>query len=271
MVQPSSNRTNTSLQVSAIPAFDDNYIWAIQLPDAPTQVAIVDPGDAQPVLEWLAANSLQLAAVLVTHHHHDHVGGIAELLAAHDASKIPVFGPNNPKISTITHPLQAHACVNLSGLQLTVMATPGHTLDHISYVGHGALFCGDTLFVGGCGRMFEGTPAQFTKSLQQLAELPAATKVYCAHEYTAANLRFAAAAEPANTFIKTLQARVARLRGEGKITVPSTIAQEQQSNPFLHAVQPQWAEYFRELAPADVATNSAAEVFAWLRSWKDNF
>lgn len=271
MVQPFSNRSDASLMVSAIPAFEDNYIWAIQLPDAPAQVAIVDPGQAQPVLEWLAANQLQLAAILVTHHHHDHVGGIAELLAANPTNIIPVFGPDNPKISTITHPLRDHKKVELSGLQLAVIATPGHTLDHISYVGQGALFCGDTLFVGGCGRMFEGTPAQFTESLQRLAELPAATKVYCAHEYTAANLRFAAAAEPGNTFIKTLQTRVAGMRAEGKITVPSTLAQEQQSNPFLRAVQPQWADYFRDLAPAEVAMDSAAARFAWLRNWKDNF
>ncbi|RUO72455.1 hydroxyacylglutathione hydrolase [Pseudidiomarina sediminum] len=235
--------------VTPIRAFDDNYIWAIQ--PAPDQAAvIVDPGDAAPVLAWLAQQDVGLASILVTHHHWDHTDGIAPLV---QHFHVPVYGPANPAIKTITHPLHDGDRVTPVGLtqSFEVIATPGHTLDHLSYYGAASLFCGDTLFSAGCGRMFEGTAPQFFTSLRKLAELPEQTSVYCTHEYTTTNLAFAAAAEPDNRAIAHAQQRVAELRARGLPSLPTTLADELAINPFLHARN--------------------AQEFAQLRQWKDNF
>ncbi|CAI8157157.1 hydroxyacylglutathione hydrolase [Pseudidiomarina mangrovi] len=238
------------MRITAIAAFDDNYIWAIQPAKHPHQVVLVDPGAAAPCQQWLAQQQCQLAAILVTHHHWDHTDGIAELVAQWQC---PVYGPATSPFSGITEPLQHGDTLRLGELdiQLQVLATPGHTLDHISYVGHDALFCGDTLFLAGCGRMFEGSPEQFHQSLRLFTELPAATSVYAAHEYSLANLRFAAAAMPDNQAVRDAQQRVQQLREQGLPSLPSRLADELAINPFLRA-------------------QSVAE-FRRLREWKDRF
>ncbi|WP_369742491.1 hydroxyacylglutathione hydrolase [Pseudidiomarina sp. PP-1MA] len=245
--------------VSAIPAFNDNYIWAIQARVGSAAV-IVDPGDAEPVLAWLAEQQVALAAILITHHHWDHTDGIAALLEAYPRQPIPVFGPDpamaaplTTPIACITDPLHDGELFRLPELdnQWQVFATPGHTLDHLCFYTPGYLFCGDTLFSAGCGRMFEGTAEQFQQSLQSLAELPASTNVYCAHEYTEANLRFARAAEPENQAVLMHQRWVKQQRQQGLSSLPSQLGKELEINPFLRA-------------------QSAAE-FARLRRWKDNF
>lgn len=235
--------------ITPIPAFDDNYIWAIQ-PTSNAAAVVVDPGDEKPVLDWLKQQGVSLASILITHHHWDHTDGLLPLVEHY---QVPVYGPNNPKIKGISHPVGDGDTFTPAGLETSfrVIATPGHTLDHISFYAPGMLFCGDTLFSAGCGRMFEGTAPQFYASLRKLAELPAATSVYCTHEYTQANLRFAQAAEPQNGAVAEALKRVAELRAQQKPTLPSTLAQEQAINPFLRAAD-------------------AAE-FARLRQWKDNF
>lgn len=235
--------------VTPIRAFDDNYIWAIQ-PALCQAAVVVDPGDAEPVLAWLEVQQVDVASILVTHHHWDHTDGIAPLL---EQFQVPVYGPDNPQIKTISTVLKDGDRFIPQGLTQTfqVLATPGHTLDHLSYYGADSLFCGDTLFSAGCGRMFEGTAPQFFASLRKLAELPEHTNVYCTHEYTTANLAFAAAAEPDNPAIARIQHWVAEQRAQGLPSLPSTLARELAINPFLHARN--------------------AQEFAQLRQWKDNF
>ena len=260
--------------VHPIPAFSDNYFWLLQSPDS-NRAAVVDPGDAGPVLKALEDRSLRLVCILLTHHHADHAGGVAELVARTGAR---VVGPNTAKIPTVTEPVEDHDSVDtgLGGHLARVLTVPGHTLDHIAYVlpSLGAdprplLFCGDTLFAAGCGRMFEGTPPQMVASLDRLAALAPDTMVYCAHEYTLSNLRFAAAAEPDSSAVADRLAEATEMRARGLSTVPSTIAIERATNPFLRADQPavmQQAAHHQHAAPADrVAT------FAVLRQWKNDF
>ncbi|HWU84114.1 MAG TPA: hydroxyacylglutathione hydrolase, partial [Rhodocyclaceae bacterium] len=193
------------MEIIALPAFSDNYIWAVRTPEG--RVAVVDPGEAAPVLDYLERSGGTLAAILITHHHGDHIGGVAQLL---QHAAVPVFGPaaERAKITTLTHALREGDCVELPelGLELGVLDVGGHTLGHIAYFGEidgtPVLFCGDTLFAAGCGRIFEGTPQQMFNSLNKLAALPADTRVYCAHEYTQSNLRFALAVEPDNAALQ---------------------------------------------------------------------
>ncbi|RUO40759.1 hydroxyacylglutathione hydrolase [Pseudidiomarina aestuarii] len=235
--------------VTALPAFTDNYIWLARELDS-QHVVVVDPGDEKPVLDYLQAHQLTLSAILITHHHWDHTDGLLPLLEHFD---VPVYGPVNPKIQGVTERVQDGDRVSVPGLDepMHVIETPGHTLDHISFYNTTAVFCGDTLFAAGCGRMFEGNPEQYYQSLQRLGELPADTKVYCAHEYTAANVKFAAAAEPNNTSLREFAQWVTAQRQQNQITLPTTIEQEWQINPFLRA-------------------QSVAE-FAQRRQWKDKF
>ena len=217
-------------------AFKDNYIWLIR-GDSPDRVAIVDPGDAAPVLDALAKQRLTPAAILCTHHHGDHVGGVQELLAHYD---VPVYGPAQEHIPTLTHRLHGGDRIRLDalGLEFDVLDVPGHTAGHIAYHGHGFLFCGDTLFSAGCGRLFEGTAGQLHDSLTRLAALPPETAVYCGHEYTAANLRFALTVEPDNADSRRHQEQVHELRARNEPTLPSTIGLEKRINPFLRTAEP---------------------------------
>lgn len=253
------------MEVRALHAFDDNYIWLIGCRDKP-QVAIVDPGDEQPVLDYLAQHDLVPEAILITHHHGDHTGGVSELVAQFN---IPVYGPANERIPALTHPLADGDKVTLPGcgLSLQVLDTPGHTRGHICYTGHGALFCGDTLFAAGCGRIFEGTPEQMYHSLEKLRALPDETMVYCAHEYTEANLRFALVAEPDNSDTRQRMAQVQQLRAGQQDTVPSLLGEEKRTNPFLRSHIPSLVAAAEQFAGHPLST--PAEVFATVRHWKD--
>lgn len=256
-----------ALNVLTVPAFNDNYLWLIHDGE---HAAVVDPGDAAPILAALKANHLSLTAILTTHHHADHVGGVAALLQSFD---VPVYGPARDRIPTVTRPLQQDDIVTLEQPKIgfRVVDVPGHTLGHIAYYAQeqGWLFCGDTLFAGGCGRMFEGTPTQMLGSLDKLAALPDNTKVYCAHEYTLSNLRFAQAAEPHNTAIAArLQDEQAK-RDRHLPTVPSSIGLEKKTNPFLRTREPAIAEQLRHENKLRDANPVA--VFAALREWKNNF
>jgi len=215
------------LTVHCVPAFEDNYIW---LPEAAgsREVLIVDPGEAAPVLDALEREGLTPRAILVTHHHGDHTGGIHELLKRF---ALPVYGPARESIPGLTHPLADGDTVEAAGLRLAVFDTPGHTRGHICYYGEGALFCGDTLFTGGCGRLFEGTAVQMQASLARLRALPDETLIYCAHEYTVANLAFAKVAEPDNTDLSRRIAETDQRRARGEATVPAPLGLEKRTNP----------------------------------------
>ena len=250
-----------------IPAFADNYVWLLREGRA---AVVVDPGDAAPVQAYLDREGLDLAAIVATHHHGDHVGGVEALVARRH---VPVYGPARESIPARTRGLREGDAIVLDalGLELLVLDVPGHTAGHIAYIGRvadaPALFCGDTLFAAGCGRIFEGTPATMWTSLQKLAALDPATRVFCAHEYTLANLRFAAAVEPANVALAQRHARDAALRDRGRPTVPSTIADELATNPFLRAGEP--AVRAAAEAHAGHRLDGAVAVFAALRAWKN--
>lgn len=253
-----------------LPAFNDNYVWMVH--DG-AQALVVDPGDASPVLQALQSWGLQLAAILVTHHHGDHTGGIQSLKETTGAT---VFGTGGEGIAGIDHPLHGGETLTVMGLKVQVLAVPGHTRAHVAFWlpmdGHPGpspiLFCGDTLFSAGCGRMFEGTAEQMFTSLQVLSALPDATRVCCAHEYTLSNVRFALEVEPDNAAIKAYQAECIQRRAEAQPTLPSTLALEKQINPFLRCAEPQVraAATTRE---RDLDTDE--KVFAALRRWKNDY
>lgn len=260
------------MRITPISAFTDNYIWSITqgsaTDDGLTPCVIVDPGDAAPVLEWLHANNGYIAAILVTHHHYDHTGGVATLL---EQFPCPVYGPHSNKTNVITHPLHEGEQISLLSdtLVLEVIECPGHTLDHISFYAAPYLFCGDTLFAAGCGRMFEGEPKQYLQSLDKLAGLPADTQIFCAHEYTLANLKFAAAVEPNNIAIQQRMKETSELRANKLPTLPAELALEHATNPFLRTNLPS----VKRAAEAHVnkALTSREAVFACIREWKNSF
>jgi len=256
-------------RVVAINAFNDNYIWLIISNDS--HCVVVDPGDAQPVLDYITEHQLTLEAVLITHHHHDHVGGVATLLQ-HVGRQLPVYGPATEASDVVTHPLVQGSIVELLSVASTikVLDVPGHTLGHIAYVTPTSVFCGDTLFSAGCGRMFEGTPKMFQQSLAQLSALPAATKVYCAHEYTLANLAFAKAVSPACDAVQSRIEEVTKLRQQGRPSIPTTIGIEQRTNPFLRLDSPQIQQAIAQYSDHQCHKNPI-ENFAALRRWKDQF
>ncbi|MFI0399432.1 MAG: hydroxyacylglutathione hydrolase [Thiolinea sp.] len=256
------------IQVISIPAFSDNYIWLITNEERKFG-AIVDPGDAQPVLAELTQRGIEPVALLITHHHRDHVGGIAKLLEAYPNLK--VYGPAHETIPYMTYPMQEGEVVELVELNISfkVLDIPGHTAGHIAYYGEGSLFCGDTIFGCGCGRVFDGTLDGLHASLQRLAKLPAETVVYCAHEYTVDNLGFAKWVEPEN---KDLDARLEECwqLQEGtpkRATVPFTLGNEFLTNPFLRTHIPEVIARAEKVAGRELQTQ--AEIFATLRIWKD--
>lgn len=257
------------IQIDALSAFNDNYIWLLQ--DATSRrCAVVDPGDAKPVEAWLAAHpDWRLSDILVTHHHHDHVGGVAALKELTGAR---VLGPANEKIPARDLALEDGERVEVLGLVFEIFHVPGHTLGHIAYY-HPAetplLFCGDTLFAAGCGRLFEGTPAQMHHSLARLAALPANTRVYCTHEYTLSNLRFALAVEPDNAALRERFEEATRLRERDRITLPSEISLELSTNPFLRVSEKSVKKKADQRS--DQQNRTPEEVFAVLRAWKDQF
>lgn len=264
----SQGSANNMLQVTPVRAFTDNYIWLIHSPADAARVVVVDPGDAQPVERTLAERNLTLAGILITHHHADHVGGVADLLRNRS---VPLFGPANETIPGNPTRLREGDSARLSDLDLEfqVLDVPGHTAGHIAYVGHGAVFCGDTLFSAGCGRLFEGTPEQMHASLSKLAALPAETLVYCAHEYTLSNLKFGRAVEPGNEATARYQAECLELRARDEATIPSNIRRERNVNPFLRC-DDQSVKQAAE-AHAGRRLQSEPEVFAVIRQWKDGF
>ncbi|MBL8450748.1 MAG: hydroxyacylglutathione hydrolase [Dechloromonas sp.] len=250
------------LEISFIPAFRDNYIWLLVRGE---RAVVVDPGDAEPVAGHLRKHGLVLEAILITHHHGDHQGGVEALAARWQPA---VFGPASESITGCNRPLCGGERITVLDETFDVMAVPGHTLGHLAYVMTGAAFVGDTLFGAGCGRLFEGTPEQMVASLRRLTQLPAATRLYCAHEYTAANLEFAAAVEPANGAIVRRRARVAELRARGAATVPLDLAEERETNPFIRCTRP---EVIRAAQARNPGASDPVAVFAAIREWKNEF
>jgi hydroxyacylglutathione hydrolase len=261
-------RRSQMLRITTVRAFADNYLWLVHGSRDPARVAVVDPGDAAAIDAALAAADLQLDTILVTHHHADHTGGVQALAASHGA---PVIGPAQERIPARTRGVRQGDVVELEalGLRFEVLEVPGHTAGHVAYAGHGAVFCGDTLFSGGCGRLFEGTAAQMQGSLDRIAALPDDTRIYCAHEYTASNLRFAAVVEPDNADLRGYTAEVNARRARDEQTVPAVLGLERRINPFLRSRVPAVRAAAENWAGAPLPT--PADVLGAVRRWKDGF
>jgi hydroxyacylglutathione hydrolase len=257
------------LEIVPLPAFQDNYIWTLRDADRKTpHAAVVDPGEARPVKEYLAREGLTLVAILATHHHPDHVGGIAELVAM---KKVPVFGPKGEPIPELTNPVGQGDKAEIPALKATfsVLDIPGHTRAHVAYYGLESLFCGDTLFACGCGRVFEGTPAQMLDSLTKLAALPDETRVYCGHEYTLANIKFARAVDPGNAALAAREAWAQAQRAAGRPTLPSTLGAERATNPFLRCAEPVVIDSANKYLGSRIG--DPVSVFTAIREWKNRF
>ncbi len=254
------------LKIRPILAFDDNYIWLLQNGDRP-KVAVVDPGDEVPVLDLLRQEGLELGAILITHKHGDHTGGVNDLLEAWPNADI--YGPANEPIGSLTQRVSGGDCIDLDwlGVEFEVMDVPGHTEGHLAYYSMGVLFCGDTMFAAGCGRVFSGTHEQLHDSLQKIAALPPQTRVYCAHEYTMANLGFAKWVEPDSALIQARFEHASDLRARGEPTVPSLLKDELETNPFLRVGEPDVIMAAENYVGRKLA--SGAEIFTAIRNWKD--
>lgn len=252
-------------QVIAIRAFNDNYIWCLR---NDRSAVVVDPGDARPVLDYLKREGLALAGILATHHHADHVGGVGTLVASRP---VPMYAPHDERINHVTHRVAEPDTIVLPdfGLALTVLEIPGHTASHVAYYGAKLLFCGDTLFACGCGRLFEGTPPQMVASLRKLADLPDDVLVYCGHEYTLSNLRFARLVDPKNPMLAMWEAEAEAQRRQGSPTLPSLLGREKRANPFLRWTDPVIIDAASKRAGR--ALTDPASVFGVLREWKNTF
>lgn len=263
-------------KVTPLAALDSSYIWVIQPQPSVPQVYVVDPGEAQPVVNYLERHQLALQGILVTHRHRDHTGGIEELRRQWP---VPVYGPESPDIPQVTHPLQEGDRLSLSGLDVEILEIPGHTREHIAFYLSGSLgdthkdppllFCGDTLFAGGCGRVFDGSAASLWQSLSRLASLPEHTRVYCAHEYTLANLLFAPSIEPNNPALHQRLIQTQQQRAVNASTLPSTLAEEKRTNPFLRCQDTVVKSSIEALTGQIYA--SELEVFTALRRLKDQW
>jgi hydroxyacylglutathione hydrolase len=253
------------IQIYPLPSLQDNYIWALCDLEH-KKVSVVDPGEAEPVLTFLKQEQFTLQSILITHHHWDHTQGIPALKTQ---GEVPVYGPR--ELPHVTQALAEGSRLSQenSPLALEVFAIPGHTLDHLAYYAPGVLFCGDTLFAAGCGRLFEGSALELYSSLQRIAALPADTKIYCAHEYTLNNLRFAAVVEPGNPAILKRLAKVKTLRENQLVSLPTTLREEKETNPFLRCDQP-LVKAATEKFSGQILT-TPLEVFSSLRKWKDGF
>lgn len=251
------------MNLNSIPALADNYIWTLS--DDAGRCLIVDPGDATPVLEKIAEQRWKPVTILLTHHHHDHVDGVKALVSAFP--DIVVYGPQETRSKGATHIVSDGDSVEILGLKFTIFATPGHTLGHISWFTSPWLFCGDTLFSGGCGRLFEGTAQQMYQSFQTLNQLPADTLICCAHEYTLSNLKFALSILPENADLNEYFLKVKELRAKNLPTLPSTLANERKINIFLLTEDSDLIEKI----PNDTKLQHPEGRFAWLRTNKDNF
>ncbi len=273
-----NNETMIMISISPIEIFSDNYVWLIVHQN--NTACVVDPGDAAPVQQVLQAQGLTLTAILITHHHWDHTGGIDDLVKSYP--DVCIYGPNSEKIPQITHAQKSSDNIDIFGdssLCLEVIEVPGHTSEHIAYYGHyqtdpnkdreAVLFSGDTLFAGGCGRLLGGTAEQLLSSLKTLAKLPGDTRVYCTHEYTLANLEFAATVEPNNTHITQRIAAESQKRKNAKPTLPSSLELEQRTNPFLRCIQPEISQSINK--HWGQSWQGEQELFTALRRWKDNF
>lgn len=253
------------ITITAIPAFSDNYIWLIST--GGKHCAVVDPGDAGPVMREVEQRGLKISDILITHHHPDHTGGVATLKEAHGAR---VFAPVDRRIADNDQSVREGDLIQLPKLDLEfqVIEVPGHTSSHIAFYGHGCLFCGDTLFSVGCGRLFEGTAEQMQASLDKLAALPPGTQVFCAHEYTLSNCDFALAVEPGNRKLARRASQVEASRAAGRSTVPSLLGEELEVNPFLRSRQPPVVAAARARNPQ---AQPGASTLAVIRNWKDSF
>lgn len=255
-------------KLTPLPAFDDNYIWVIESP-TDSSIAVVDPGDAEVVERYLTDSNRTLSAILVTHHHRDHTGGVDQLKSRYS---VPVYGSSESKFPGVTNPLSDGDSITLFGATISIKAVPAHTLDHIAYLVDcktPQLFCGDTLFLAGCGRLFEGDAHQMQQAMDYFASLADNTEVYCTHEYSLANLAFAKAADPENIEIDQTITRCEQLRAANQPTLPSSIALEKKINPYMRtreaALVASASEYAQQTLSAGVETLAA------LREWKNSF
>lgn len=252
-------------QVTPIPAFNDNYIWSIEDLNN-NNCILVDPGDATPVIEYLRRTGKTLSAVLLTHHHNDHIGGVSALQAKHP--QLPIFGAKDPRIPA-THAVKEGDTFTRGELNFSVLEIPGHTSSHIGFYTRDWLFCGDTLFSAGCGRLFEGTPQQMRQSLDKLCQLPDNTQIFCTHEYTQANVNFALAVEPDNRVLQQYASWVNAQRSADKPTLPSQLGKEKAINPFLRSHVPEVIATAK--TRSQMSHLSQDDVFAEIRRWKDSF
>lgn len=255
-----------NINIQAVPAFKDNYLWLII--NDKSEALVIDPGDDEPVLQILKENDLILTGILVTHKHNDHIGGIESLLRYFS---VPVFGNKIENIPTVTNFIAEGDIIDIANFPpIKVMDVPGHTLGHVAYLMEDHLFCGDTLFGSGCGRLFEGTFDQLFSSLQKIKSLPNRTKIYCAHEYTLKNLEFAALVEPDNSLITERIANTAQLLEQGHPSLPSTLQLEKATNPFLRCYQETIKKSVEHFSGKSFG-HDEANVFNYLRQWRNNW